>query len=133
MNNQGPFRVVAEEGMARAGFLTTSHGKIATPAFMPVGTKATVKAMHPERVRATGASVLLANSYHLYFRPGAEVISSLGGLHKFMGWDGTILTDSGGFQVFSLRDTILKVDREGVSFRSIYDGDIASFTPEEIA
>ncbi len=89
---------------------------------MPVGTKATVKSLHPDEVRAAGARILLGNTYHLHFRPGADLIAELGGLHAFMGWDGPILTDSGGFQVFSLRDTIAAVDDDGVTFRSVYDG-----------
>ena len=127
------FTLEAVDGRARAGLLTTVHGEISTPAFMPVGTKASIKALHPDRVRAAGADIVLANTYHLYFRPGADVIDSLGGLHQFMGWDGPILTDSGGFQVFSLRDTILGLDSHGVSFRSVYDGDRATFTPESVA
>ena len=101
------FRVTATDGAARAGVLETPHGEVPTPAFMPVGTKASVKTLHPDEVRALGASILLGNTYHLHFRPGDEVIAELGGLHAFMGWDGPILTDSGGFQVFSLLDTIL--------------------------
>ena len=89
---------------------------------MPVGTKATVKSLHPDEVRALGAHVVLGNTYHLHFRPGEEVVEELGGIHAFSGWDGPILTDSGGFQVFSLRDTILALDEEGVTFRSVYDG-----------
>ena len=100
---------------------------------MPVGTKATVKSLHPDEVRAAGAHILLGNTYHLHFRPGEDVIAELGGLHAFMGWDGPILTDSGGFQVFSLRDTIAAVDDEGVTFRSVYDGTAARFTPELVA
>src|SRR4051812_1923936 len=100
---------------------------------MPVGTKATVKSLHPDEVRDAGAHILLGNTYHLYFRPGADLIAELGGLHRFMGWDGPILTDSGGFQVFSLRDTITAVDGEGVTFRSVYDGTTARFTPELVA
>ena len=133
MSAPGSFSVVASDGEARAGLLQTGHGAVATPAFMPVGTKATVKALHPDRVRAAGAEVVLANSYHLHFRPGAALVGSLGGLHEFMGWDGAILTDSGGFQVFSLRHTILELDEEGVSFRSVYDGTAARFTPESAA
>jgi queuine tRNA-ribosyltransferase len=128
-----PFSVLATDGAARAGVLRTAHGEISTPAFMPVGTKATVKAMHPDRIRAAGADVVLGNAYHLFFRPGADVVHSLGGLHAFMGWDRSILTDSGGFQVFSLRHTILSLDAEGVSFRSVYDGTAARFTPESAA
>ncbi len=100
---------------------------------MPVGTKGTVKGLHPDRVRELGASIVLANTYHLYFRPGADLIEALGGLHRFMGWSGPILTDSGGFQVFSLRDTIVEADDDGVTFRSVYDGTLARFTPELVA
>jgi queuine tRNA-ribosyltransferase len=100
---------------------------------MPVGTKATVKSLHPDELRSLGASIVLGNTYHLHFRPGEDVIAELGGLHAFMGWDGPILTDSGGFQVFSLRDTLLGVDDEAVIFRSIYDGESARLTPEDAA
>ena len=127
------FRVIATDGSARAGVLTTAHGDVPTPVFMPVGTKATVKSVHPDELRDLGAAIVLGNSYHLHFRPGAELIAELGGLHRFMAWDGPILTDSGGFQVFSLRDTILAVDDEGVTFRSVYDGEAARLTPESIA
>src|SRR5689334_20817087 len=127
------FEVTATDGAARAGVLRTAHGDVPTPAFMPVGTKASVKALHPDEVRDTGAKILLGNTYHLYFRPGADLIAELGGLHAFMAWDGPILTDSGGFQVFSLRDTIAAVDDEGVTFRSVYDGAAARFTPESVA
>src|SRR4051812_20542721 len=97
---------------------------------MPVGTKGTVKTLHPDEVRGLGAQIVLGNTYHLHFRPGNELIRELGGLHRFMSWDLPILTDSGGFQVFSLRDTIARVDDEGVTFRSVYDGASAHFTPE---
>jgi queuine tRNA-ribosyltransferase len=127
------FRVVATDGGARAGVLATAHGDVPTPAFMPVGTKATVKMVDPEELRELGTSIVLGNTYHLHFRPGTEVIGELGGLHRFMAWDGPILTDSGGFQVFSLRHTILGVDDEGVTFRSVYDGEPARFTPESVA
>jgi queuine tRNA-ribosyltransferase len=127
------FRVTATDGAARAGVLTTAHGDVPTPAFMPVGTKGSVKTLHPDEVREVGARILLGNTYHLHFRPGDELIAELGGLHAFMGWDGPILTDSGGFQVFSLRDTLLAVDDEGVTFRSVYDGSPARFTPESVA
>jgi queuine tRNA-ribosyltransferase len=127
------FSVIATDRSARSGVLTTANGEVPTPAFMPVGTKATVKSVHPEELRALGAAIVLGNSYHLHFRPGAELIAELGGLHSFMAWDGPILTDSGGFQVFSLRDTILGVDDEGVTFRSVYDGEPARFTPESVA
>ena len=123
------FTLTATDGEARAGLLRTAHGDVPTPAFMPVGTKATLKGIHPDRFRELGASIVLANTYHLFFRPGPETIEELGGLHRFMGWDGPILTDSGGFQVFSLRHT-LSVDDDGVTFRSVYDGDLARFTPE---
>jgi queuine tRNA-ribosyltransferase len=124
------FELEATDGTARAGVLRTAHGELRTPAFMPVGTKATVKAVDPQELRDLGAEILLCNTYHLHFRPGADLIDELGGLHRFMAWDGPILTDSGGFQVFSLRHTILRQDDEGVTFRSVYDGDEARFTPE---
>ena len=127
------FSLTATEGDARAGVLTTAHGDVPTPAFMPVGTKATVKSLDPDEVRAAGASVILGNSYHLHFRPGEHVVERVGGLHAFTGWDGPILTDSGGFQVFSLRDTILGLDENGVTFRSVYDGTPARFTPASVA
>jgi queuine tRNA-ribosyltransferase len=124
------FRVTATDGAARAGVLTTAHGEVRTPAFMPVGTKATVKTLDPAEVRSLGAQIVLGNTYHLHFRPGDELIAELGGLHRFMGWDGPILTDSGGFQVFSLRDTLVAVDDDGVTFRNVYDGAETRFTPE---
>jgi queuine tRNA-ribosyltransferase len=127
------FRVTAREGAARAGVLRTAHGDVPTPAFMPVGTKATVKTVDPEELRALGTTILLGNTYHLHFRPGDDLVAELGGLHRFMAWDGPILTDSGGFQVFSLRDTIVATDDEGVTFRSVYDGGTARFTPELVA
>ena len=129
----GEFTVTATDGAARAGVLRTAHGDVPTPAFMPVGTKATVKTLDPDEVRALGATILLGNTYHLHFRPGEDLIAELGGLHRFMAWDGPILTDSGGFQVFSLRDTIATVDDEGVTFRSVYDGALERFTPESVA
>jgi len=124
------FTIAARDGAARAGVLSTAHGEVRTPAFLPVGTKATVKAVDPDELRALGAEIVLGNTYHLHFRPGEELIAELGGLHAFMGWDGPILTDSGGFQVFSLRDTLLEVDDDGVTFRSVYDGRPERFTPE---
>ena len=127
------FTVEATEGAARAGTLRTAHGSIPTPAFMPVGTKATVKSLHPDEVRTLGAHVVLANTYHLHLRPGEDVIEELGGVHSFSGWSGPILTDSGGFQVFSLRDTLLAVDDGGVTFRSVYDGAAERLTPEQTA
>jgi queuine tRNA-ribosyltransferase len=124
------FEVLATDGAARAAVLSTAHGEVETPVFMPVGTKATVKTLDPDEVCALGAQILLGNSYHLHFRPGADVIRELGGLHRFMAWSLPILTDSGGFQVFSLRDTIVRVDDEGVTFRNVYDGTATHFTPE---
>jgi queuine tRNA-ribosyltransferase len=124
------FEVTARDGLARAGVLHTAHGDVRTPVFMPVGTKATVKSVDPEELRAVGAQIVLGNTYHLHLRPGEELIAELGGLHRFMGWDGPILTDSGGFQVFSLRDTLLEADDDGVTFRSVYDGKAERLTPE---
>ncbi len=114
---------------ARLGRLTLPHGVVETPQFMPVGTNATIKALHPDEVAAAGATILLANTYHLYLRPGHERIERLGGLHTFMGWDGPILTDSGGFQVVSLGD-LRVIDDDGVTFKSHLDGSIHRFTPE---
>lgn len=117
----------AVDGAARAGVLSTPHGPVATPAFMAVGTRGTVRALDPVDLQAAGAEMVLANTYHLMLKPGAPVIEALGGLHRFMGWPGPILTDSGGFQVFSLEPTL---DEEGVTFRSTYDGSTARLTPE---
>jgi len=127
------FRVVATAGAARAGILRTGHGEVRTPAFMPVGTKGTVKSLDPDELRTVGSQIILGNTYHLHFRPGDELIAELGGLHAFSGWNGPILTDSGGFQVFSLRDTLSAVDGDGVTFRSVYDGASERFTPELVA
>ena len=124
-----PFRLAHQDGEARAGVLETPRGDVQTPCFMPVGTKGTVKAMTPERLKNAGAQVILANTYHLALRPGSATVRELGGLHRFMGWDGPILTDSGGYQVFSLKDTS-HVDDSGVEFWSIYDGSKQVFTPE---
>ncbi len=124
------FEVTARDGLARAGILHTAHGDVRTPMFMPVGTKATVKSVDPAELHALGAQVILGNTYHLHLRPGEELIAELGGLHRFMGWDGPILTDSGGFQVFSLRYTLLDADDDGVTFRSVYDGKAERLTPE---
>lgn len=115
---------------ARRGVLHTAHGEVHTPLFMPVGTRATVKGMLPSRLRDLGAQTILSNTYHLFLRPGSDVVEAAGGLHSFMGWDGTVLTDSGGFQVFSLADT-LKVSDEGVAFRSIVDGAKHFWSPED--
>jgi queuine tRNA-ribosyltransferase len=127
------FDVTGSDGTARSGVLRTAHGEVRTPAFMPVGTKATVKMLDPDEVRDLGAEIILGNTYHLHFRPGEDLIAELGGLHEFMQWDGPILTDSGGYQVFSLRDTITRVDEDGVTFRSVYDGAQERFTPESVA
>ncbi len=114
---------------ARRGTLKTPHGEIHTPIFMPVGTAATVKAMRPEQVEEMGAQIILSNTYHLYLRPGHDVIREAGGLHKFMNWDKPILTDSGGFQVFSLG--AMRKIKEGVSFRSHIDGSKHMISPEK--
>ncbi|MBT3557715.1 MAG: tRNA guanosine(34) transglycosylase Tgt [Rhodospirillales bacterium] len=123
------FDLKSTDGMARRGAITTAHGVIQTPAFMPVGTAATVKTMRPESVAETGAEIILGNTYHLMLRPGAERIASLGGLHKFMNWPGPILTDSGGFQVMSLSE-LRKITEDGVRFRSHIDGSYHDLTPE---
>jgi queuine tRNA-ribosyltransferase len=143
------FTLEATDGVARAGIVRTAHGDIPTPAFMPVGTKATVKTLHPDEVRAMGAAVILGNTYHLHFRPGEDVIEELGGLHAFSGWEGPILTDSGGFQVFSLAHgnvadeikgrrrgagaggAVLEISERGVAFRSYIDGSERFMGPEE--
>ncbi|MEM0946780.1 MAG: tRNA guanosine(34) transglycosylase Tgt [Pseudomonadota bacterium] len=123
------FSLTETDGAARTGVIKTPRGEIRTPAFMPVGTAATVKAMLPESVRETGADVLLGNTYHLMLRPGAERVARLGGLHKFMNWDRPILTDSGGFQVMSLSE-LRKLTEDGVTFRSHIDGSRHELTPE---
>ena len=123
------FRLHHTDGAARAGELETPHGKALTPFFMPVATQATVKGLTPEEVRDVGAQVVLSNAYHLYLRPGVETVVKLGGLHKFMGWDGPILTDSGGFQAFSM-GPLRKVSDDGIRFRSHIDGSEHNFTPE---
>jgi queuine tRNA-ribosyltransferase len=123
------FTVNATDGSARTGTISTAHGEIRTPAFMPVGTAGTVKAMLPESVRETGADIILGNTYHLMLRPSAERVAKLGGLHKLMSWPGPILTDSGGFQVMSLAQ-LRKLDEDGVSFQSHVDGATHRLTPE---
>ncbi len=123
------FDIKATDGPARTGTITTPRGTIHTPAFMPVGTAATIKAMHPEAVHALGAEIVLANTYHLMLRPGAERIAALGGLHRFMNWPWPILTDSGGFQVMSLAK-LRKIDEKGVTFQSHIDGSRHELTPE---
>ena len=123
------FRLLATDGAARRGEIATPHGAVATPAFLPIGTQATVKGLAPEAVRATGADIVLANTYHLMLRPGAERIAALGGLHRFMNWPWAILTDSGGFQVMSLSQ-LRKVEDKGVTFRSHLDGAMVELSPE---
>lgn len=123
------FVVQAQSGHARAATFETAHGVVTTPLFMPVGTHATVKGTLPETLHSIGAQIVLANTYHLSLRPGADLVAEAGGLHAFMNWDGPILTDSGGFQVFSLADT-LKLDADGLTFRSIYGGERVRWTPE---
>jgi queuine tRNA-ribosyltransferase len=123
------FTLEAESGMARAGVFETPHGPLYTPVFAPVGTQATVKAITPRDLYNLGASLVLANTYHLHLRPGDELIRYLGGLHRFMDWNGPILTDSGGFQVFSLGQ-LNKIDLDGVTFRDHIDGSMHRFTPE---
>ena len=123
------FNLLAQDGLARLGQIVTARGVIRTPAFMPVGTVATVKALYPDQVKSTGADILLGNTYHLMLRPGAERVAKLGGLHAFMRWDGPILTDSGGFQVMSL-SKIRKITEEGAQFQSHLDGSRHMLTPE---
>jgi queuine tRNA-ribosyltransferase len=129
MTKRIDFKLIATDGQARTGLIDTPRGEIRTPAFMPVGTAATVKAMMPESVRATGADILLGNTYHLMLRPTAERIDALGGLHRFMNWERPILTDSGGFQVMSLAG-LRKLTEEGVKFKSHIDGSTHMLTPE---
>ena len=124
------FRVQATHGQARAGAMSTPHGEVPTPAFMPVASQASVKALTPQEVRATGAHILLANTYHLYLRPGVEIVEELGGLHAFMGWDGPILTDSGGFQAYSL-GPLRRITEDGIVFTSHIDGSQHRFFPED--
>jgi queuine tRNA-ribosyltransferase len=125
------FQVETTSGSARAGTFITPHGPIATPVFMPVGTQATVKSLDPEDLVGAGAEIVLANTYHLHLRPGDDVVRDFGGLHRFMAWDRPILTDSGGFQVFSL-EGLRRVDEDGVEFRSHIDGSRRRFTPESV-
>jgi queuine tRNA-ribosyltransferase len=125
------FDIVANAGAARAGVFTTPHGEVETPAFMAVGTQATVKTLDPRDLREAGARMILANAYHLHLRPGDALVAEMGGLHRFMAWNGPILTDSGGFQVFSL-ETLRTVSEDGVEFRSHIDGSLRRFTPESV-
>src|SRR5471030_1475263 len=129
MPDRFSFRLLATGGAARRGEIVTPHGAVQTPAFMPVGTQGTVKGLMPEAVRATGAEIVLGNTYHLMLRPGAERIAALGGLHKFMNWPRAILTDSGGFQVMSLAK-LRKLSDQGVTFSSHLDGAMVELTPE---
>ena len=129
MSNRFSFRLIATDGAARAGEIATAHGPVRTPAFMPVGTQAAIKAVHHDEVRAAGADIILANTYHLMLRPGAERVAALGGLHEFMHWPLPILTDSGGYQVMSLAP-LRKVAEAGVTFRSHIDGAVVELTPE---
>jgi len=128
---QESFQVICEDPhcAARCGILRTAHGEVQTPAFMPVGTRGSIKGVLPELVRRTGTQIILSNTYHLLLRPGPEIVAELGGLHRFMGWDGPILTDSGGFQVFSLAQ-LAKIDETGATFRSHIDGQRVVLTPE---
>jgi queuine tRNA-ribosyltransferase len=127
----GAFAVRATAGAARRGTLTTAHGLVETPCFMPVGTLADVKLLEPQDLREVGARIVLANTYHLWLRPGRETLAAAGGIHRFMAWDGPILTDSGGYQVFSL-ESRRKIDDDGVTFRSHLDGSAHRFTPENV-
>lgn len=129
--NIGEFKILATDGRARAGKLMTKHGAFATPAFMPVATQGTVKGVTPVQLREMGAEIVLSNTYHLHLRPGDEVIRELGGIHQFMGWDGPVLTDSGGFQIFSLTK-LRKLDDDGVTFQSHIDGAQIRLTPERV-
>lgn len=132
--NSSPFsfryELIAQEGRARAGVFHTPHGALLTPVFAPVGTQATVKAVTPTQLQEIGATLVLSNTYHLYLRPGDELVAEMGGLHRFMNWPNPILTDSGGFQVFSLAQT-RKIDGDGVTFKSHIDGSTHRFTPEK--
>ncbi len=130
MTDAFSFRLIATDGEARRGEFSTPHGAVQTPAFMPVGTQATVKGLTPETVRGTGTEILLGNTYHLMLRPGAERIAALGGLHKFMNWPRPILTDSGGFQVMSLSELRTLDEKKGVTFRSHIDGAMVELSPE---
>src|ERR1051325_7426523 len=122
------FEVIAKDAQARRGRVTTRHGSFDTPAFMPVGTQGTIKGVLPDHVAATGSQIILANTYHLMLRPGEKVVAALGDLHRFMAWPGPILTDSGGFQVFSLAD-ISRISDDGVTFKSHIDGSVIELTP----
>jgi len=130
MNTSFHFQLQNRQGRARAGVFMTPHGEIHTPIFAPVGTQATVKALTPAQLSEVSASLVLANTYHLYLRPGDTLVSEMGGLHSFMNWQKPILTDSGGFQVFSLANSRV-IDEDGVTFKSHIDGSTHRFTPEK--
>lgn len=130
-NDIGEFRIECIDGRARAGELSTAHGQVATPVFMPVGTQGSVKSLSPEDLKNIEASIILGNTYHLYLRPGDDLLAEMGGLGRFMGWDRPILTDSGGFQVFSLSE-LRKISDDGVEFSSHIDGSRHFFTPEKV-
>ncbi|MBI3365539.1 MAG: tRNA guanosine(34) transglycosylase Tgt, partial [Ignavibacteriae bacterium] len=125
------FKVSHTDGTARTGTAMTDHGSFQTPAFMPVGTQGTVKAIEQREIVEIGAEIILSNAYHLYLRPGTDILEQAGGLHRFMSWDKPILTDSGGYQVFSLSD-LRTIEEEGVQFRSHLDGSLHRFTPERV-
>ncbi|MCL2771674.1 MAG: tRNA-guanine transglycosylase, partial [Firmicutes bacterium] len=134
MNNEHfSFDILVEDpnSSARVGIFTTPHGEIETPVFMPVGTRATVKSLSPDEVEKAGSQIILANTYHLHLRPGEDLIAKAGGLHKFMNWHKPILTDSGGFQVFSLSNNV-KISEKGAEFSSHIDGKRIMFTPENV-
>ena len=129
MSSQFSFELQHNQGLARAGAFTTAHGTVTTPVFMPVGTQASVKALTPDEVVALGAQIILSNAYHLYLQPGVEEVRNLGGLHRFMGWSKPVLTDSGGFQAFSM-GALRKIDDSGIRFRSHLDGSEHRFSPQ---
>ena len=129
-NQMFKFQLISRQGRARAGVFNTPHGDIHTPVFAPVGTQATVKSITPSQLSELNASLVLSNTYHLYLRPGDQLVEEFGGLHKFMNWSGPMLTDSGGFQVFSLAES-RKIDEDGVTFKSHIDGSTHKFTPEK--
>ncbi len=131
MTARRSFELLATDGLARRGRLATRHGVVDTPAFMPVGTRGTVKSLSPDDLQESGAQIVLANTYHLLLRPGPDLVRELGGLHAFMGWDGPILTDSGGFQVFSL-SKLRRITEDGVYFRSPLDGTEHALSPERV-
>lgn len=135
MSKNFTYKLIKTDGKARAGVISTPHGEIQTPVFMPVGTAGTVKAMTPEELLSSGTEIILGNTYHLYLRPGMEILEKAGGLHKFMNWNGPMLTDSGGYQVFSLSQgekSLVKILENGVEFKSYKDGSKHMFTPDKV-